>query len=61
MSVNLPTTSGNEAALRVAAERFAHGKLRANTLHTHYNQDGYGDDQLICYAVFNFWDTNKAG
>ena len=61
MSVNLPTSSGNPAALRVAKNTFAHGKLNANGLHTHYNQDGYGDDQLICYAIFNFWDMDKAG
>ena len=31
-------------------------ELHANGLHTHLNQDRYGDDQLICYAIFNFWD-----
>ena len=61
MSVNLPVTSGNPAALRVAETRYSHGKLNAMGLHTHYNQDGYGDEQLICYAIFNFWDMDKAG
>lgn len=61
MSVNLPTSSGNPAALRVASQTFAHGKLNANGLHTHYNQDGFGDEQLICYAILNLWDMNKAG
>jgi hypothetical protein len=61
MSVNLPTSSGNPAPLRIAATTFKHGKLAANSLHTHFNQDGYGDEQLICYAIFNFWDMNKSG
>jgi hypothetical protein len=85
MSVNLPTSSGNPAAMRVAENTFAHGKLSANGLRecdnqlrlsaqsgltlarwlslpdTHYNQDGFGDDQLICYAIFNLWDMDKAG
>jgi hypothetical protein len=40
-----------------AAQGYAHGKLNVNGLHTHYNADRYGDDQLICYAIFNFWDS----
>lgn len=60
MSVNLPTSSGNEAALRVASRSFEHGKLNAQELHTHFNQDGYGDE-LICYGIMPLWDMNKAG
>ena len=37
-SVNLPTSSGNEASLRVAERSFEHGKLNAMELHTHFNQ-----------------------
>ena len=37
-SVNLPTSSGNEAALRVAEQWYPHGKLHAGGLHTHFNQ-----------------------
>ncbi len=59
LSVNLPTSSGNPAALRVAEQGFSHGKLGANRLHTHYNADGYGDDQLICYAIFNFCEYSN--
>ena len=61
LSVNLPISSGNPAALRAAETTFKHGKLRANTLHTHFNQDGYGPDEPICYAIFNLWDMDKAG
>lgn len=60
MSVNLPTSSGNEAALRVASRKFEHGKLNAQELHTHFNQDGYGDE-LICYGIMPLWDMNRAG
>ena len=42
MSVNLPTSTGNEASLRIAERGFGHGKLNAQGLHTHFNQDGYG-------------------
>lgn len=59
MSVNLPVTSGNPAALRVAETGYSHGKLNAMGLHTHYNQDGYGDDQLICYAIFRYSDARN--
>ena len=40
MSVNLPTSTGNPAAARVAENSFDHGKLNAMGLHTHWNQDG---------------------
>jgi len=60
MSVNLPTSSGNETTLRVAGRTFEHGKLNAQELHTHFNQDGYGEE-LICYAIMPLWDMNKAG
>ena len=36
--MNLPTSSGNEAALRVAEQWYPHGKLQAGGLHTHFNQ-----------------------
>ena len=36
-SLNLPTSSGNEASLRVAERSFEHGKLNAMELHTHFN------------------------
>jgi hypothetical protein len=60
MSVNLPTSSGNEAALRIASRKFDHGKLNAQELHTHFNQDGYGDE-LICYGIMPLWDMDRAG
>ena len=39
MSVNLPTSTGNPASLRIAENSFDHGKLNAMGLHTHWNQD----------------------
>ena len=37
MSINLPTSSGNEAALRVAGQSYPHGKLGvAQEMHTHW-------------------------
>ena len=59
MVVNLPTSTGNESALQVAQTDYAHGKLNAAGLHTHYDQDGFGDDELICYAICPLWDMNR--
>jgi hypothetical protein len=59
MMINLPTSTGNEHTLRTAATSFQHGKLNAAGLHTHYNQDGYGDSELICYAICPLWDMNR--
>ena len=46
-SVNLPKSSGNKAALWVAERSFEHGKLNAMELHTHFNQDGYGEHDRL--------------
>ena len=59
MMINLPTSTANEHTLRTAQTNFDHGKLNAAGLHTHYNQDGYGDDELICYAIMPLWDMNR--
>lgn len=59
MSINLPTSTGNAASLRVAGVQHEHGKLNASGLHTHFNQDGHGEE-LICYAILPLWDMNRA-
>ena len=28
-------------------------------LHTHYNQDGLGPEQRICYAILSLWDMGR--
>ena len=37
--------------LERAATRYPHGKLDGQMLHTHHNQEGYGDGERICYAI----------
>ena len=59
MMINLPTSTQNEATLAMAERNYRHGKLNAQGLHTHYNQDGYGDDELICYAILPIFDMNR--
>ena len=59
MMINLPTSTGNEASLAQASRQYTHGKLNAQGLHTHWNQDGYGDSEFICYAILSLWDMNR--
>eukprot|EP01052_Picozoa_sp_SAG31_P049687 SAG31_NODE_10996_length_1075_cov_0.922131_2_plen_90_part_00 len=59
MMINLPTSTQNEATLAMAERNYRHGKLNAQGLHTHYNQDGYGDGELICYAILPIFDMNR--
>lgn len=59
MMINLPTSTFNEHTLQTARTNYQHGKLNAAGLHTHYNQDGYGDEELICYAICPLWDMNR--
>eukprot|EP01045_Picozoa_sp_COSAG04_P029145 COSAG04_NODE_4712_length_1933_cov_6.598691_2_plen_59_part_00 len=37
--------------LERAAARYPHGKLDGQMLHTHHNQEGYGEGERICYAI----------
>ena len=37
--------------LERAATRYPHGKLDGQMLHTHQNQEGYGEGERICYAI----------
>ena len=37
--------------LERAATRYPHGKLDGQMLHTHHNQEGYGEGERICYAI----------
>ena len=59
MSINLPTSSGNEAALRVAERRYPHGKLGvAQEMHTHWT-DYYGPDHTNYYSIVPLFDMNQ--
>jgi len=60
MSVNLPTSSGNEEVLRVASTRTAHGKFGvAQQMHTHSGRF-YGPDYagLEFYGIVPLFDMN---
>jgi hypothetical protein len=59
MVINLPTSTGNANTMRIAQTNYEHGKLNAAGLHTHYDQDGFGDAELICYAICPLWDMNR--
>jgi hypothetical protein len=61
MSVNLPTSSGNSAALRVAAMTSQHGKFGvAQRMHTHLGQF-YGTEFQgpEYYAIVPLFDMNR--
>ena len=59
MSINLPTSSGNEAALRVSDRRYPHGKLGvAQEMNTHWT-DYYGPDHTNYYAIVPLFDMNQ--
>ena len=59
MSINLPTSSGNEAALRVAKQSYPHGKLGvAQEMHTHWTEY-YGADHTNYYSIVPLFDMNK--
>ena len=60
MSVNLPTSSGNEEVLRVASTSTAHGKFGvAQQMHTHSGRF-YGPDYagLEFYGIVPLFDMN---
>lgn len=69
MSINLPTSSGNPAALERAAQSYEHGKFGVmQSMHTHKN--GYYDklnesqtgepEYTDYYGIVPLWDMNKA-
>ena len=69
MSINLPTSSGNPAALERAAQSYEHGKFGVmQSMHTHKN--GYYDElnesqtgepeYTDFYGIVPLWDMNKA-
>ena len=55
-SINRPQACGSEAVLKMGS---GPGRLDAGRLHTHFNQDGYGEDVLICYGILPLWDMNR--
>ena len=56
MSVQRPSTCGSEAVGRIkrGSESFDQRHL-----HTHFNQDGFGEDILVCYGIMSLWDMNR--
>lgn len=59
MSINLPTSSGNEAALRIAERHYPHGKLGvAQEMHTHWT-DYYGANHTNYYSIVPLFDMNQ--
>ena len=55
-SINRPHACGSESVLRMGS---GPARLDAGRLHTHFNQDGYGRDVLICYGILPLWDMNR--
>lgn len=62
MMINLPTSTGNEVVVKQAERHFQHGKLNAQGLHTHYNQDGCAATSPPlprAHAVFMCWSLGR--
>ena len=55
-SINRPQSCGSEAVLKMGS---GPGRLDAGRLHTHFNQDGYGEDVLVCYGILPLWNMNR--
>ena len=55
-SINRPASCGAESVLKMGS---GPARLFANRLHTHFNQDGYGEDVLITYGVMPLWDMDR--
>ena len=45
--------------LERAATRYPHGKLDGQMLHTHHDQEGYGDGERICYAIVPLYRAQR--
>ena len=56
MSIQRPSSCGSPSVLATprGVEAFD-----ARQLHTHFDQDGFGNDELICYGITSLWDMNK--
>ena len=55
VSIQRPSSCGSPS---VAATPRGTQAFDARQLHTHLNQDGFGDE-LICYGITSLWDMNK--
>ena len=56
MSIQRPATCGSE---RVQNIKRGEDAFDQRHLHTHFNQDGFGDDVLVCYGIMSLWDMNR--
>jgi hypothetical protein len=55
-SINRPQACGAESVLNMGS---GPARLDADRLHTHFNQDGYGEEVQICYGILPLWDMNR--
>lgn len=60
MAVNRPLACGSASVAKLAAETTDNPLLRIRGLHTHHNQDNFGEDVLICYAIMPLYDMGAA-
>ena len=56
MSVQRPSTCGSKAVQNI---KRGEESFDQRHLHTHFNQDGFGHDVLICYGIMSLWDMNR--
>ena len=57
MSIQRPSSCGSPSVIETPRGMEA---FDARQLHTHFNQDGFGTDELICYGIMSLWPMNKA-
>jgi len=60
MSVNRPLSTRSPSVQQRADTTYPHGKLNPARLHTHHDQEGYGEGELICYGILPLYDMNQA-
>ena len=60
MAINRPASCGQESVLSLGNGRGEGVTHRWDqSLHNHFNQDGFGEDVYICYAIMPLFDMNE--
>lgn len=58
MAVNRPVDCGEASVAELAAATKENPLMGIRGLHTHFDQDGFGPDVLICYAIMPLYDMD---
>jgi hypothetical protein len=60
MAINRPVECGEASIADLAAATAANPLMGIRGLHTHFDQDGFGPDVLICYAIMPLYDMDAS-